>query len=251
MSDLYRAGGGFVRGFARARSVSYPRVVDEVGDLWVVRDEPVRAKGRVCDVVGVMAGPEKFLEVIRAEPQERWSVCRIDGELDKRVVPDGFKAAGFRRNMMLPLFFRELDGSFQADDRIRRVLDRELVERVRKAGGGGRLLENVDLEDGPNCRRLYAAIEEGELMGWVASVPVPGEGAYVVNLYVEPEVRGRGLGSALMTTMLADDFRHGVKWSCLSASEDGTRLYPKVGYQQVGTMQFFWPPKYRSRSKFG
>jgi len=39
-----------------------------------------------------------------------------------------------------------------------------------------------------------------------------------------------------MSTVLADDARLGIQASVLTASNDGTRLYPHVGYRQIATL---------------
>lgn len=246
MIDLANATEVFVTGFARTRSLSYPREVERVGEFWVCRDIPAREKSRVVDLVGVEQGAEGFAEICSAEPEERWSCCYADPGVDKKVSPSGFKAAGFRRSMMLPLFGVDTALGFDGDERVVRVLDFESAERVRKASGGGKHLMPEDLEDGAAARRVYAVFREGEPVGWVSSVPVGTDCSYVANLFVAESERGKGLGRALMASMLADDLKYGVKWSVLTASEDGARLYEKMGYGQVGTLHFLRPPNYKS-----
>ena len=62
-------------------------------------------------------------------------------------------------------------------------------------------------------------------------------------MYAWPSHRRRGIGSALLCHMLKDDRRRGFKQSVLLASHTGALLYPKVGYEQIGLLYIFAPPK--------
>jgi predicted acetyltransferase len=60
-------------------------------------------------------------------------------------------------------------------------------------------------------------------------------------MYVEKEHRRRGIGSAMLAKMLRDDRAHKAKYSVLLSSHTGALLYPRVGYQQIGTLLMFAP----------
>ena len=125
---------------------------------------------------------------------------------------------------------------------VRRVVAVEDARRVAKAAGARQLLES-EVDDDAARPRLFAAFEGEEPVGWVTSIRVGAAHGWVQNLYVLPRCRGRGLGRALMQAMLRDDAGRGITHSVLTASSAGARLYPKVGYDQVGTLLFFRPPK--------
>lgn len=93
---------------------------------------------------------------------------------------------------------------------------------------------DLDTDDAPT--RLYVAMDGRDVVGCVSSVRVGPLGASVVNLFVAGSARRRGLGRALMSAALADDERLGIQASVLTASNDGTRLYPQLGYQQIATL---------------
>ena len=109
---------------------------------------------------------------------------------------------------------------------------------------------------------LRTALPRGEYLGWVAeqpsSEPVGGAGvqlrpilprprpsgdeielgpeAIVLNVYVEPEWRRRGVGEALMRALLAALAGRSVRRIVLHASEDGRRLYERLGFVTTNEM---------------
>jgi predicted acetyltransferase len=60
-------------------------------------------------------------------------------------------------------------------------------------------------------------------------------------MYVEATHRRRGIGQALLCHMLRDDRTRGSKCSVLTASHAGALLYPRVGYERIGTLFMFAP----------
>jgi ribosomal protein S18 acetylase RimI-like enzyme len=65
-----------------------------------------------------------------------------------------------------------------------------------------------------------------------------GPEAIVLNVYVEPEWRRRGVAEALMRTVLAALASRGVRRIVLHASADGQRLYERLGFVSTNEMQF-------------
>jgi predicted acetyltransferase len=60
-------------------------------------------------------------------------------------------------------------------------------------------------------------------------------------MYVSASHRRRGIGWALLAKMLRDDRTRGSKSSVLTASHTGALLYPRVGYERIGTLYMFAP----------
>jgi predicted acetyltransferase len=60
-------------------------------------------------------------------------------------------------------------------------------------------------------------------------------------MFVDPSHRRRGIGQALLSKMLWDDQAHGSKCSVLTATHAGALLYPRVGYERIGTLFMFGP----------
>jgi GNAT superfamily N-acetyltransferase len=61
---------------------------------------------------------------------------------------------------------------------------------------------------------------------------------YVLNVFVEPEYRGRGLASELMKVALAEAERRGIAFMTLHASSQGRPLYEKLGWKPTSEMSF-------------
>lgn len=109
---------------------------------------------------------------------------------------------------------------------------------------------------------LSAAMPRGEYLAWVAEVkgdvvggagaqlrpilPRPREGvpgiepgpeAIVLNVYVEPEWRRRGVANALMRVVLDGLANRGIRRVVLHASQDGRHLYERLGFEQTNEMR--------------
>ncbi len=90
--------------------------------------------------------------------------------------------------------------------------------------------------------RQYVALDEEMPVGWVGSVVV-GDHAWCTNMFVAPSHRRRGIARALLTRMLADDSASGAQANILLSSHTGAKLYPTVGYQEIGELLMFAPPQ--------
>lgn len=67
-------------------------------------------------------------------------------------------------------------------------------------------------------------------------LPQCAQRGYVLNLFVEPEARGRGLGRALMTRCEAMANARGVPRLILNASTKGRPLYDRLGWKASNAM---------------
>lgn len=125
----------------------------------------------------------------------------------------------------------------QPDDDVMAAMEREFVPWVR------------------------AKIAEDKYIGWLASedgVVVGGAGlwlmefpphflnreamrAYLLNFYVDPEFRGRGLARALLHEALAEARRREIEVVTLHASKFGRRLYEQNGFKQTNEMMLRAP----------
>lgn len=112
---------------------------------------------------------------------------------------------------------------------------------------------------------LREAMPRGEYLSWVAEVPggqpliVGGAGvqlrsilprprpgsdtlelgpeAIVLNVYVEPSWRRRGIADALMRTLLDELAVRDIRRVVLHASDDGRRLYERIGFVATNEMR--------------
>ena len=66
--------------------------------------------------------------------------------------------------------------------------------------------------------------------------PTQGKRGYVLNVFVEPEYRHRGLARELMTLAEAEFARRGVGYAILHATEKGRPLYQGLGWNGTTEM---------------
>ena len=107
------------------------------------------------------------------------------------------------------------------------------------------------------------ALPRGEYLAWVAEstaltivggagvqlrpiLPRPRDGvvdlelgpeAIVLNVYVEPQWRRRGIAEALMRTLLDELARRNIRRIVLHAADAGRRLYERLGFMPTNEMR--------------
>ena len=96
----------------------------------------------------------------------------------------------------------------------------------------------------PEHRHVATADDTGELLGWVAATPVSARSAYagVVehSVYVTPEARGRGVGAALLQSLIDSTEAAGI-WTIQSGifpeNTASLRLHARNGFRVVGVRE--------------
>ena len=91
--------------------------------------------------------------------------------------------------------------------------------------------------------RLVAR-DDGTVVGWVALAPVSDRRAYAGvaedSIYVAPEARGRGVGRALLTRVVASADRGGI-WTIQTGifpeNQASVRLHQACGFRVVGVRE--------------
>ena len=247
----------FVGGFCFLRSFRRPYVAERVDELWLLRDAlPAPRAGkpagihrhpRKAEVIAHDTDPAQVVATVHDADPGWHFICHLH-ELDvpTRGIRDAYKALGYRALATEWMFAHDLAAipALRSEPPVRRVRSGDDAERLR-ALTRRRQIRPEDLTADPTPQRLYAAMDARDVYGWVSSVPV-GKHAWVANLYVPAEHRGKRFGRALMSALLADDRAHGVEASVLLASSDGARLYPHLGYRQLGVLQIFCPVRRRA-----
>ena len=79
-------------------------------------------------------------------------------------------------------------------------------------------------------------------MGRVRSVDAVGA-TWCADMQVNTSHWRRGIGQALLCRMLRHDRTRYSKCSVLTASHTGALLYPRVGYERIGTLFMFAPSR--------
>jgi len=123
---------------------------------------------------------------------------------------------------------------------ILRVATEDMAERLNKAAKSRQVLPEHLTKDSP--LHQYVALVGDKPVGWVRSIDV-GHATWCSNMYVQAQFRRRGIARALMSEMLRDDRAGGAKLAVLTASHAGAKLYPIVGYKQIGTLMLYTPKK--------
>ncbi len=234
----------FARGFCFTRSFTHPYLAERIGEIWVVRDAP-RKRGdyRREEWIAHGVAPEVIDETARKHTRGRFAVCAIYG-VDESDQPlrEGFRALNYRLGGTEPVMVHELKRipRFEEPVEIVRVATQDLAEQINKAAGARQILPEHLAKDTP--LRQYVALSDGKPVGWVRSIDVE-QATWCADMYVVPEFRRRGIARAMMSRMLRDDRAHGSKLAVLTASHAGAKLYPIVGYKQIGTLMLYTPKK--------
>lgn len=227
----------FVYGFCHAKSRTYPYEASRIGDLWVMRDTPARKNERKIEVISHGVSPEKVVQTIQ-ESELGWHfLCDIHDESeDYQAKRDHYKALGYRAMSTEWLFAHDMKNIplFESDPPVRQILDQEMLKTINQVAS-----QPQKVREGT---RKFAVWDETRDYGWVTSIPFR-DSAWVSDLYVHKELRGNGYGRALMSKLLHVDRENGVKQSVLLSSSDGARVYPRLGYKQIGVLQMFCPMK--------
>ena len=71
--------------------------------------------------------------------------------------------------------------------------------------------------------------------------PRCGQRGYILNVFVEPEGRGRGIAKALTLECMAEAKRRGIGVVALHASKKGQPVYEKLGFKTSNEMLFVEP----------
>jgi GNAT superfamily N-acetyltransferase len=239
----------FAGGYALTRSFLRPcEMVRYRDSIWMVRD-PVdpssRSKDpRITEIYPLQLPADYVVSALTELPGKVY-ICAVVPAADAPAQTiSAYKACGCRYLRSEGLFWLDVNQvEFRKTDlpvgRITSAVDAEKVN----AGAGARQIFKEHLTTEDCVCRLYAAFDNDTPVGWVRSIRTGAETAYVSNLYVIERYRRRGIGGALMSAMLADDRRHGVRFSALASSTAGAMLYPKLGYHKAGTLLLFAPPK--------
>lgn len=104
---------------------------------------------------------------------------------------------------------------------------------------------------------LAPRLERGDYFGWIIeadgapvaglgmmiidwpphpSHPTQGARGYILNVFVEPDQRGRGLAKQLMDLAVDEGRRRGLDYMILHATQMGRPLYERLGWAQTAEM---------------
>jgi GNAT superfamily N-acetyltransferase len=240
----------FVRGHSVGRSRTHPYGATRVDRLWVMRDT-LRKNPRDYrkeEWIVYREDPGKLDALARRHTRGRFFVCAMlaEGEPDA-VTRTGYKALGYRLLATEGFFIHRLTRIPRPASvaPIERVTTLEMAARLGKVTRTRPIASELLVPDAPF--RQYVALDGEEIVGRVRSVNAAGA-TWCADMYVNPTHRRRGIGQALLSRMLRDDRARGSKCSVLTASHTGALLYPRVGYERIGTLFMFAPKREKEHS---
>jgi GNAT superfamily N-acetyltransferase len=233
----------FVYGFSTDKSRSFPYQASRVGPLWLMRDAP-RKNARGCRseewvVHGVAA--EEADAIVRQHARSSFAVSVvIASDEPDQPVRTAYKALGYRLLRTEGFFvqpLREIPDPPAA-------VSIERVQTVERAAQLGKIIRRrpiaADLLGDGAPFRQYVALDGDAIVGRVRSIDAVGA-SWCSAMFVEPSHRRRGIGQALMAKMLQDDRARGSRCSMLLATHAGALLYPRMGYERIGSLLIFAP----------
>ncbi|MBL8059339.1 MAG: GNAT family N-acetyltransferase [Chthonomonas sp.] len=226
--------------FAIRKSRHHPYLVRNIDGLWVLRDKGPKKEPRKSEVFVADLSPEDIVARVSRNDLGWHFLCACHGpESDEATFKNEVKKLGYRAAATEWIFTHDLAEipTIESDPAVVHYETQEEIDKI-----GDNRWKPIKVENG----RFYG-LADPLIFGMVESMRM-GDDAYVADLYVRKERRGKGYGSALMSALLKGDKASGVRESVLVASTDGRKLYPKLGYKEIGVMHVF-TPKQRCASK--
>lgn len=137
----------------------------------------------------------------------------------------------------LPTFYFFIDTIFpHMDIQPASIRDLGPLRRLERACFGQDswpLLDLMAVLTWPEVIRLKA-VENGEMIGFVAGDPRPSQGAvWVATIAVDPSYQRRGIGSALLRACETQARLPRVKLTVRISNDGAISLYKKAGYQTI------------------
>ena len=240
----------FVRGHSAGRSRTFPYEASRVGPMWVMRDAPRKNPRdyRKEEWIAHDVDPAEVDAVARRHTRGRFFVCAMIAEGEpQESTRTAYKALGYRLLAIEGFFVQRLRRIPKPTSpvSIERVRTPELAAQLGKITRTRPISDDLLADDA--SFRQYVACDGEEIVGRVRSVDAAGA-TWCADMYVRPSHRRRGIGQALLSRMLRDDRTRGSKCSVLTASHTGALLYPRLGYERIGTLLMFAPRRGASAS---
>ena len=235
----------FVRAHCAGRSRTFPCEASRVGPLWVMRDAPRKNSRDYRKEEWIAHGIDatEVDAIARRHTRGRFFVCPIvEDEESGDLIRFAYKALRYRLLATEGFFVQHLKRipRPQSPMLIEQVRTAELAARLGKATRSRPIPDNLLTDDAPF--RQYVALDGEEIVGRVRSVDAVGA-TWCADMHVSVSHRRRGIGQALLCRMLRDDRARNSKCSVLTASHTGALLYPRVGYERIGTLFMFAPER--------
>src|SRR5215467_8598364 len=194
----------FVRGHCAGRSHTFPYAATRIGSVWVMRDAPRKKASdyRKEEWIAHDVEPKEVDGIARGHTRGRFFVCAMlaEGEPDE-PTRTAYKALGYRLLATEGFFVQRLKRipKLPPPVSIERVRTPDLAARLGKVTRTRPIPSNLLGDDAPF--RQYVALDGEDVVGRVRSVDAVGA-TWCADMFVSPSHRRRGIGQALLSTML-------------------------------------------------
>lgn len=226
--------------------MTHPYIIDRVSQhIFRLHDSP-RSFGdyRKDEYINFECSPEYVLSHAQQHSSHKYALCSLvkDGDNlgESKAV---YKLLGCRLASTESLMSTQIECDPPEDIAfpILEIADTEHANAIAKAWRR-RQIRLTDIGNPDALHRVYTIHDGTKFIASVGSVRV-GETGWIASLYVNLAYRRRGIGTALMRRAMSDNYTRGIKNHVLVASHAGAKLYPTLGYQSLGTLCIYNPPK--------
>ena len=238
----------FAGGWCYTRSFTHPylatRLTPQVLQLHDAPRSNPNADVRRDEFVCFGCSPREALEISASAALGNFAICFVlPAGVDDTEVRKEFKALGCRLGAT-EAFMDNTLAHIEATEPIIpivRIADQAHADAIGKAWRRKQIL-STDIGNENAVHRVYTIHDGEKYIGSCGSIRV-GDASWISSLYVDAAYRRKGLGTALMTRVMADDRAQGINKSVLLASHTGALLYPKLGFTQIGTLYIYNPSR--------
>lgn len=128
---------------------------------------------------------------------------------------------------------RGIDDGYELDDDASRVDIHALVAFLTTSAYWGRWRQRADIEGQlASAWRVVGLYRSNEMVGFARAVSDGVAFGYLADVYVDPEHRGRGLGTALVRELVEGNGADGFRWMLHTLDAHG--VYEKLGFTTPG-----------------
>ena len=118
----------------------------------------------------------------------------------------------------------------------------EIIDLYRKAGWWSDFADSersvARLVDGSHC--FVVARDEGVIVGMGRAISDGVSDAYLQDITVRPDYRGRGVGRGIVQRLLEKLKEDSIGWVALIAEGEATHLYEKEGFVKMKSATPMW-----------
>ena len=238
----------FAGGWCYTRSFTHPYLATRLTpQILQMHDGPrsnPNADVRRDEFVCFGCSPTAAVEISAQAAKGNFAICYVlPLGADDTEVRKEFKALGCRLGATEAFMVNDAPVTTATEPIIPiiRIADQAHADAIGKAWRR-KQIQSHDIGNKNATQRVYTIHDGTKFIGSSSSIRV-GDASWIGSVYVDEAYRRKGLGTALMTRAMSDDRALGITKSFLLASHTGSKLYRQLGFEQLGTMYIYNPPR--------